>query len=157
MPQPTKQSLSRTNGSSTDRHRSPNATITWLDRDSNPGSLVYCASTLPLSTGCCLQPEHRPTLDTICHRGGKPGLEPTELASHTIDRLHFSFPCLIRFVTKSARNHAGTGVSFRLLLAARAQTHKEPPIATGAEKERVRPGLEPRATDPHDRLVTDTK
>ena len=47
----------------------------------------------------------------------------------------YIFPFLIRFVTESARNHAGTGVSFRLLLAARAQTHNEPPNATGAEIE----------------------
>ena len=79
---------------------------TWPDRDSNPGSLAYRASTLPLS--------YRATRST-----------------------GYISPCFIRFVPNSARNHVGTDETFsiRLLLAARARTHTEPPNVTGAEKE----------------------
>ena len=60
----------------------------------------------------------------------------TELSSHM--STGYIFPCLIRFIPESARNHAGTDetVSFRLLLAARARTHTEPPNVTGPEKDR---------------------
>ena len=73
-----------------------------------------------------------------CHRGGKRtwpdrDSDPGSLA-YRANNLPLSYritcrpvtflPCLIKFVPKAARNHAGTNetVYFRLLLAAKAQT-----------------------------------
>ena len=89
-------------------------------------------------------------------------------ATEPLDRPVTFSPCLIRFVPESARNHAGTDetVSFRLLLAARARTHTEPPNVTGVEKERGPTGTRTKglsltvralyhwATEPLDRPVT---
>ena len=86
-----------------------------------------------------------------CHRGGKrtwPDRDsnPRSLA-YRASKLPQTYratrstgyisPCLIRFVPKSARKHAGTDdtISFRLLLAARGRTHTEPLNVKGAEKE----------------------
>ena len=76
------------------------------------------------------------------------------------------FPCLIRFVLESARNHAGIDETVSLLLAARARTHTGHQMSQGRKKHMARPGLEPRtsripcehseywATEPHGRPVT---
>ena len=61
----------------------------------------------------------------------RPGLEPRTSrrpwATEPCGRLVSISPCLIRFVTESARNHAGTYKTVPLLLAARART---PTLAT---------------------------
>ena len=74
----------------------------------------------------------------------RPGLEPRtprrscEYSDHWAIGPHgrpvTSFPCLIRFVPESARNHAGTDETVPLLLAARARTHTELPNVTGVKK-----------------------
>ena len=77
-----------------------------------------------------------------------------------------NFPCLIRFVSESARNHAGTDETVPLLLAVQARTHTDHQMSQGRKKHMARPGLEPRtsripcehsdhwATEPHGRSVT---
>ena len=110
---------------------------TWPDQDSNPWPLAYGVSTLT-----------------------------TELPSYMVDLWQFNSPCLIRFVPKSALNHAGTDERVTLLLAARARTHTGHQMLQGRKKHMARPGLEPRtsripcehsdhwATEPHGRPVT---
>ena len=109
---------------------------TWPDQDSNPGPLAYCASTLD-------------------HWATEPHGRPVTIS-----------PCLIRFVSESARNHAWTDETVPLLLAAQAQTHNGHQMSQGRKKHMAQLGLEPRTsripckhsdhwpTEPHSRPVT---
>ena len=67
----------------------------------------------------------------------------TELSSHM--STGYISPYLIRYVPKSARNHAGTDetVSFRLLLAARARTHCGHHMSQGRKMNVACPEFEP--------------
>ena len=71
----------------------------------------------------------------------------TELPSHTIDQLHFP-PAYShirpRICSEPCRNRRD---SLRLLLAARARTHSEPPNVTGVEKERGPTGTQTQGLD----------
>ena len=118
----------------------------WLD--SSPNLL----GTMPEPTRqslCCSQPEHGPTLSHQISQRRKmhmawPELEPRTSrrpcehsdywATEPHDRPVTIFPCLIRFVPESARNHARTDETVPLLLAARARTNTEPPNVTEEEE-----------------------
>ena len=98
---------------------------------------------------CCSQPEHGPTLSHQMSQGrekhmARSGLEPRTSRIPCKHSAHWATephgrpvtipPCLISFVLKSARNHAGIDKTVPLLLAAWARTHSEPPNVTGKGK-----------------------